>query len=446
MEDFKPDGEFKAVVVAEETKDYRGDPYEKMMAFLYLGLLDYQAGEYEKALASFKTAALADAGTREEKYRGDSFFTYMMMARTNLLLGEENAFKENLELARQAVRFRDNVSCASQALADGARLTGEKVKNFKKDDIEPVKKAYQCMLRVLSASATDTATPKQTLQRIEENTLDYLASLGEGKTVIDKTYEFEEELKIESEEAPQIARYTRDIIRIAIKNVGRYDTYMRRKHRKNLIENISNLTDPKSNVLVIVEAGRGPYKFRAGPHGCLAVIGRNTCPIASCTVTSADVERTKGILAEDVYYQASTRGGREMDGILRGKAYFKDATAAGAELASELAKEISNMAAQSAAQSGQMAAGPPEAALVLQGISVALKVISATTNPEADIRVWDFLPDRVIVCALNLPPGRQPATIRFCDSAGNEITRYRQTLTIPVLDGQDTVCWLRLEE
>ena len=37
MQDFTADGEFRAVVGREETKEYKGDPYEQMMGAWYLG-------------------------------------------------------------------------------------------------------------------------------------------------------------------------------------------------------------------------------------------------------------------------------------------------------------------------------------------------------------------------------------------------------------------------
>src|SRR5690606_25383585 len=69
MQDFRADGQFRAVVGAERSKEWKGEPYEKMMAFLYLGLLLFEKGDHANALAMARSAVLADTGTSAERYR-----------------------------------------------------------------------------------------------------------------------------------------------------------------------------------------------------------------------------------------------------------------------------------------------------------------------------------------------------------------------------------------
>ncbi|NCG20860.1 MAG: hypothetical protein GWP91_17770, partial [Rhodobacterales bacterium] len=71
MQDFRADGVFRASIGVESAKEWKGEPYEKMMAFLYLGLLRYQEGDYSNALAMTKSAILADTGTDSSQYRAD---------------------------------------------------------------------------------------------------------------------------------------------------------------------------------------------------------------------------------------------------------------------------------------------------------------------------------------------------------------------------------------
>jgi hypothetical protein len=55
----------------EGRKDFKGEPYERAMAYYYRGLLDLMAGDYDNARASFKAGILQDAYAEEEQHRAD---------------------------------------------------------------------------------------------------------------------------------------------------------------------------------------------------------------------------------------------------------------------------------------------------------------------------------------------------------------------------------------
>ncbi len=55
----------------EGMKDFKGEPYERAMAFYYRGLLFLEEGDYENARAAFKSAILQDAFAEEEQSRCD---------------------------------------------------------------------------------------------------------------------------------------------------------------------------------------------------------------------------------------------------------------------------------------------------------------------------------------------------------------------------------------
>lgn len=61
----------------EGTKDYKGEPYERAMAYYYRGLLYLVEGDYENARASFRGGILQDAFAEEQQYRSD--FAALMM-------------------------------------------------------------------------------------------------------------------------------------------------------------------------------------------------------------------------------------------------------------------------------------------------------------------------------------------------------------------------------
>ncbi len=84
--------ELMAMIGSEKGKEYKGDPYEKMMAHFYTGMTFYFMEDYDKALAGFKNALGADMMSPKEEYKRDCILLYFMAARTALVLGEkENA-------------------------------------------------------------------------------------------------------------------------------------------------------------------------------------------------------------------------------------------------------------------------------------------------------------------------------------------------------------------
>ena len=63
----------------EDEKDFKGEPYERAMAFLYRGLLFLRAGDYDNARASFMSGLLQDAFAEEEQHAAD-FAAFMYLA------------------------------------------------------------------------------------------------------------------------------------------------------------------------------------------------------------------------------------------------------------------------------------------------------------------------------------------------------------------------------
>jgi len=56
---------------AEAKKTFLGEPYERVMAFYYRGILYWHDGEPDNARACFRTGEIMDSDTAERKYAGD---------------------------------------------------------------------------------------------------------------------------------------------------------------------------------------------------------------------------------------------------------------------------------------------------------------------------------------------------------------------------------------
>lgn len=115
MESFKASGEFEAVVGAESSKEYKGDPYERMMAWWYLGLLDFMLGDYDMALPSFKSAVLADAGGRDERFYGDTAAALLFLGLTYRALGQDERAASEFAEAAKANHARDTAGAAARS-------------------------------------------------------------------------------------------------------------------------------------------------------------------------------------------------------------------------------------------------------------------------------------------------------------------------------------------
>ncbi|MFK5986572.1 MAG: hypothetical protein QM479_14275 [Pseudomonadota bacterium] len=55
----------------EGEKDFKGEPYERVMAYYYRGLLYLLEGDYDNAMASFKGGIIQDAFAEEDQFRCD---------------------------------------------------------------------------------------------------------------------------------------------------------------------------------------------------------------------------------------------------------------------------------------------------------------------------------------------------------------------------------------
>jgi len=144
---------------------------------------------------------------------------------------------------------------------------------------------------------------------------------------------------------------------------------------------------PNDNLLVLTELGIGPVKATDGQYQERLVFRPGPAmPENGAVVTLGTGKTTRAwplTPAANLYTQASTRGGRAIDGILDGKAQFK----AGLETTGTVVSTVGLGFAQ------QMGGN----ALYAQGIGAALGMFSKTVRPAADVRMWDGLPSTILV-------------------------------------------------
>ena len=191
------------------------------------------------------------------------------------------------------------------------------------------------------------------------------------------------------------------------------------------------------NLLVVAESGAAPVKVRAGQHGEALAFQRGGGNALEIETSLPDQAPVRAVLAEDIFWQATTRGGREVDTVLAGKAQFKDTTGA----VGNGLMAVGALTALSATDPYmQDSGGALGAGLVLLAVGFVTKSISAATTPAADVRYWDNLPDRVYLTSYAIV--EPPATVRvaFEDFGGPAAADIEAPVTTA---GRCSIAWAR---
>ncbi len=146
------------------------------------------------------------------------------------------------------------------------------------------------------------------------------------------------------------------------------------------------IPSPEDNVLVIAETGKGPRKLADG-IGHYELVFRPGKNFKEEQVEFVNGDRyVKPMLIEDVYWQATSRGGRPVDKIIEGKAKFREFNTDMGETLADLGVAASMYAPLAGGDTGDVGS-----ALALLG--VAQMALGSSAKPRADTRYWTRLPD-----------------------------------------------------
>lgn len=377
MQDFRAEGQFRAIVGAERAKEWKGEPYEKMMAFLYLGILLYEEGDYGNALAMSKSAVLADTGTTIDRYRSDFVPAFVLQALCYDALGERHNAERAMRQAVDALWMRAMIDHLS-GLLEGVRL---------ERDVPPGAEKAARVLLLAGLPAGLTAHPRDPHQAVA-GALSYASDLR--RVALDgKRRDWPESLtgvrKADLKGAhnvlePLTRRWQQALTALPRDIVGQLE------HDEAFL--LGLLDDP--GLLLWVEAGQGPMKVATGDYGqLLRIVPRMEGRMPRVTINGHPLRPQ---YLDSVTYQALTRGGRQVDGFLKGKAVFKDSSfILGWTLltAGDLANAVDD----------------DRLAAVLYIAGAATWVAGAVVNPRADTRQWEHLPDTLWLVRADLPPG-----------------------------------------
>ena len=379
---------------SEAKKAYKGDPYEKLFNALYVALLLNKSDDLENAMAAIKTGILADSDVQADLYKSDSAALYLLAARISLLRSDEEKSKEYFQEAVKAYRMTSAIN-VHLVIEEQAQLSLLEEKQKERDGLANPKKKKK-------------KTSKKTINKIE--TLD--AEIG------------------------QIDKNIKDLQAKREVNNSQIDTSM-----------LSTFTSSNYNTLLCIEVGEGPIKYQMGQYGQFALFTIKPNAMKRMKIVIDGEESIDNIshYEHDVFFQAITRGGREMDNILKGQAQFKQTTANMAAAGIQASQNIMNNANQQAKYNpNSNTAGATAAAGAVMLVSLCIAIASAAANPTADIRHWSLLPNDIIILPYSLSAGEHEIRIESYDKHDVLIENRELNVEVKTDKRGDNVFFARL--
>ena len=189
--------------------------------------------------------------------------------------------------------------------------------------------------------------------------------------------------------------------------------------------------NPKANLLLFADFSGGPTKYAVGRYAEHLMFrhGPNQARVLQVQIGGQSYQVRP---YDDLYFQATTRGGRVMDHILANKASFKEGTDIGGDAALVSGAVLTTTRQREAQYAG----------LGLVAAGLISKIVSASTVPAADTRSWDNLPLYLAFAAFEVPLGQHTATIDFLDEQNRKIGGLTKTITFEITPGTDKVVYV----
>lgn len=170
--------------------------------------------------------------------------------------------------------------------------------------------------------------------------------------------------------------------------------------------------------LAIVETGQGPRKIGSGKYSerLSWVEGGDLGGVALAVDGHSAGTPVK---SENLYFQASTRGGRPVEYLLAGKASFRDGAKTAADTSSTLATAgLINANLQANTGHYQAALNSSYFSLASSLFSLASSMVEHSTTPAADVRAWESLPATVWLATPSVDADGL-ARLRVADATGS---------------------------
>lgn len=191
---------------------------------------------------------------------------------------------------------------------------------------------------------------------------------------------------------------------------------------------------PLPNAFLVIWSGTPPSYVRGGEYEEIRHVIAGGNPYSLVTVDAGDgVEIGVSTGLGDVNFQALTRGGREMDTVLKDKAAAKT----GMEVSGNILL-VAGFGCLACMGNNSMA----DLVLLSTGCSCLVlgctfHIVGACINSKADIRSWKNLPGELLIVPLVLPESRKDVVVRaykawdnvLCESVGMTLSQKGISVT-----------------
>jgi len=368
--------EAKSKFNEEDVKDFKGESYERAMAYYYRGILYLIKGDYENARASFKMGEFQDTVSTKEQYQSD-------FALLNYLQGWASRCTGNQALAEEAFAYALDYN------------------------------------QKLSLPEPD----HQLLMLFDSGTSPLKAAVGEYKEILQfaqgtEGINTQPTFFVQFDHRAERPKIKINEVSIAVDaDALTVEEVPENLASNQLFENVFFIDDgvpaedyvgDETVIVIDATAEQSIQSTETTPPQFFNVEDSNGFELENIELIDEDdfhpttkkvVASLDTTMAVDVYMQASTRGGRPVQGILDGKAQFKDTTKTIGKVSSAVGA-ASTVAGLVGGSDIAVVAG-----LGLQVVGALASAVSNATTPKADTRYWDTLPNTVHLSTFSKPEG-----------------------------------------
>ncbi|VAX31721.1 hypothetical protein MNBD_NITROSPINAE05-171 [hydrothermal vent metagenome] len=193
------------------------------------------------------------------------------------------------------------------------------------------------------------------------------------------------------------------------------------------------------NVLLIAETGKAPQKMAVGRGGAaLGFAEGHGFREDSVRFLTSGMAFT-GYPMEDIFWQANTRGGRQVDHILAGKVNFQETNQVMGQTLTQLSLSTLAMSPRFREDAGVVAL----VAGVIGLVGLGQQAVAERTQTQADTRYWDNLPDRVHVATMKAKGNALGLKVEFIKPNGRPIPKLTKRTDITIVNGRSGLAWVR---
>ena len=378
MQAMQADGEFAAIVGAESNKEWKGEPYEKSMAYLMLGYWLLEHGDAGNALAMSKSALLADTGTQQEKWGSDLVAGWVLQALALQRLGDRADAQRALERGVDSAWIK----ALSEPLGTALREL-----DLDTSDRRGADAARELLLAGLPAGLTARSRdPVAAVQAATSWATDARQVALDGPKKGWPT-------AVQGLSRGDIRRSFEEIDALSASWAVAAASLPAEPAERAAADERALREVLAAPLVLVVERGTAPVKLAEGRyHERLRIVPGAPGDAPTIAFDRAPLLPTP---LDSVSWQATTRGARGVDSFLAGKAAFKDSALVGGYVL----VEAGDVAAATDTDAGNVVA------LVLYIVGGVAWIAGALTTPAADTRTWDTLPDALWVVPVNAAPG-----------------------------------------